>query len=343
MRPAAMRRNFARLLFLRRLSLSLSLLLSLAVALGVCGTRAASFTAPSGVAHTVQAQAASAAGGAAPASVPQAGRSAAVPVAGAPVAGAPVSGAAPAVNQSNPLPNIPSGQMLIRSGQIELEAGNPAALVEQVRQIATAATSGSDAGYVADERLQSSDTGSTATITVNVPAPTFATVMQQLRQLGTRVLNETSSSQDVTEQYVDVDAQLQALRATQAQLLQLLNKTQNVSDTLSVQRELANVDTQINQLEGRENYLKAHSAFSTIVVTIQPPVTAKPATAPLWNPLHALLSAVGALGTVGQGVVDALIWALVFGVPLALVALLGLAAQRAIARTLRARRSAPTP
>jgi hypothetical protein len=327
-----------RSLLLPRGVVSVVVLVCAVMALGACDTRAASFTAPSGVAHTVQAQAASAAGGAAPASVPQAGRPAAVPVAGAPVAGA-----APAVNQSNPLPNIPSGQMLIRSGQIELEAGNPAALVEQVRQIATAATSGSDAGYVADERLQSSDTGSTATITVNVPAPTFATVMQQLRQLGTRVLNETSSSQDVTEQYVDVDAQLQALRSTQAQLLQLLSKTQNVSDTLSVQRELANVDTQINQLEGRENYLKVHSAFSTIVVTIQPPVTAKPATAPLWNPLHALLSAVGALGTVGQGVVDALIWALVFGVPLALVALLGLAAQRAIARTLRARRSAPTP
>jgi hypothetical protein len=333
-----MRRNFARLLSLRRLSLSMTLLLSLAMALSACGTHAASFTAPSSIAHAVQSQAASAAASAKPASAPPAGRGVAVPVAGAPAAVG-----APAVNQSNPLPDIPSGQMLIRTGQISLEATNPAALVEQVRQIATAASSGSDAGYVADERLQSTDASFTATITINVPAPTFAAVMQQLRQLGTRVLNETSSSQDVTEQYVDVDAQLQALRATQAQLLQLLSKTQNVSDTLSVQRELATVDTQINQLEGRENYLKAHSAFSTIVVTIQPPVAAKAAPAPLWNPLHALLSAVAALGTVGQGVIDALIWVLVFGIPLALLALLGLVAQRAIARTLRARRSAPTP
>lgn len=338
MRPAAMRRNFARLLSLRRLSFSLTLLLSLAVALSACGTRAASFTAPSSIAHAVQSQAASAAAASYPATAPQAGRPAAVPVAGAPAAVG-----APAVNQGNPLPNLPAGQMLIRTGQISLEATNPAALVEQVRQIATAATSGSDAGYVADERLQSTDGSFTATMTINVPAPTFATVMQQLRQLGTRVVNETSSSQDVTEQYVDVDAQLQALRATQAQLLQLLTKTQSVSDTLSVQRELANVDTQINQLEGRENYLKAHSAFSTIVITIQPPAAVKSASAPLWNPLHALLSAVAALGTVGQGVVDALIWLLVFGVPLALLALLGLVAQRAIARTVRARRSLPTP
>jgi hypothetical protein len=339
MRPAAMRRTLVQSPLLKRLSCPLVVLVCVVLVLSACGARLGTATSSAGTARAVQGKTASAAAVTRAESAPQAGRAVAVPVAGAPAA----AGAVPAVNQSNPLPDIPAGQMLIRTGQITLEATNPATLVEQVRQIATAATSGSDAGYVADERLQSSDASFTATITINVPASTFATVMQQLRQLGTRVLSETSSSQDVTEQYVDVDAQLQALRATQAQLLQLLNKTQNVSDTLSVQRELANVDTQINQLEGRETYLKAHSAFSTIVVTIQPPVAAKSAPAPAWDPLHALLSAIAALGTVGQGVVDAMIWVLVFGVPLALLALLGLAAQRAIARSLRARRSAPTP
>jgi hypothetical protein len=262
---------------------------------------------------------------------------------GAPVAGAAAASGAAVVNQVIPLPSLASGQMLIRSGQIELEAKDPAALVDQVRQIATAASAGADAGYVADERLQSSNGVYTATITINVPAPAFATVMQALRGLGSRVLNETSSSQDVTEQFVDVDAQLQALRATQAQLLQLLGKTQQVSDTLAVQRELSNVDTQINQLEGRENYLKAHSAFSTIVVTIHPPVTAAPTPTTAWSPLHALLSAIAALGVVGQGALDAAIWLLVFGVPLAALALIGLAMQRGIARTLRGRRGTPTP
>jgi hypothetical protein len=114
-----------------------------------------------------------------------------------------------------------------------------------------------------------------------------------------------------------------------------------VSDTLAVQRELSNVDTQINQLEGRENYLKAHSAFSTIVITIQPPVVAVPTPQAGWNPFHAMLSAVAALGVVGQGVVDAIIWLLVFGVPLAALALVALAIQRAVARALRARRSDP--
>ncbi|HEY8745419.1 MAG TPA: DUF4349 domain-containing protein, partial [Chloroflexota bacterium] len=265
----------------------------------------------------------------------------AVRAVGAPVAGAAAAIGAPVVNQSVPLPSLPSDQMLIRTGQIELEAKDPSALVDQVRQIAASASAGSDVGYVADERLQSNDGAYTATITINVPASTFATIMQALRGLGSRVVNETSSSQAVTEQFVDVDAQLQALHATQAQLMQLLGKTQQVSDTLSVQRELSNVDSQINQLEGRENYLKAHSAFSTIAVTIHPPATATTASTALWNPLHSLLSAIAVLGAVAQGAVDAAIWLLVFGVPLAAVALIGLAIQRGVARTLRARR-APT-
>lgn len=312
--------------------------LLLAVALSACGVGTRALSPSSSTARVSSAMAATAAAATAAGALP------AIRAASAPIAGAPSIAAAPAKNQTSPLPILPSGQMLIRSGQIELEAGNPATLVEQVRQIAGAAIAGADAGYVADEQLQSHDATFTATITINVPAPSFATVMEQLRRLGTRVLNETSSSQDVTEQFVDVDAQLQALRATQAQLLTLLSKTQQVADTLTVQRELSNVNMQINQLEGRENYLKAHSAYSTIVVTIRPPATATtPTPSLLWSPLHALLSAIAALGTVGQGVVDALIWFLVFGIPLALVALLGLVVQRVISRTLRARRSTPTP
>jgi predicted small secreted protein len=310
--------------------------LLLAFLLSACG--AARGVAQDAVsAHAlVAASAPAAASGAAQTSNAAASRAVAAPVAGGPAAGGATGSAVSA------LPSLASGQMLIRSGQIELEAADPSGLVPQVRQIAASAAAGGDSGYVADEQLQASAATFTATITIAVPAPTFATVMDQLRRLSSHVLSESSSSQDVTEQFVDVDAQLQALRATQAQLLQLLGKTQQVAETLSVQRELSNVNTQINQLEGRENYLKAHSAFSSIVITIRPPAAAAPP-APQWNPARALFTAIAALGVAGQGVVVAVIWLLVFGVPIALVGLLGLAAQRAIARALRARRRAPAP
>lgn len=251
---------------------------------------------------------------------------------------APVAGAAAAGGVASTLPTLPAGQMLIRSATIDLAATNPAALVDPVRQIAAAAVDGVEAGYVADERLQTSGTTFTATITIDVPATTFAQVMDQLRRLGTKVLNETSASQDVTEQYVDVDAQLQALRATQAQLLTLLGKAQSVADTLAVQRELTTVDTQINQLVGRENYLKSHSAYSTIVVTIEPPAAAtSPAQPASWQPAQVLTGALHALGVVARDLADAAIWLLVFGLPLAAVVGLGIGIERLVVRRVRAR------
>jgi hypothetical protein len=231
--------------------------------------------------------------------------------------------------------------MLIRTASIELEATDPAALVSSVRQIAAAAVAGADAGYVSDERTQWNGTALTATVTIRVPAATFASVMDQLRRLGTRVVSENSNTQDVTEQFVDVDARLQALRATQAQLLQLLAKTERLEDTLAVQRQLTDIEMQINQLEGRENYLKEHSAFSTITVAIHPPAAAAPSPEPTWSALRTLLAALGALGLFARGVADFLIWLLVFGIPLAALGLVAFFLQRLVVRAARERGGRP--
>lgn len=303
------------------------------VGLAACGGAARSASAGANGAPSVVAQ--RAADGALPAAPPVAvAQSRASAAAAATQAGAP--------GQATSLPSTPPGAMLIRTAAIEIEAASPLDVVASVRQVATAASSGADFGYVADEQTRTNGDQVTATVTIEVPSPTFAAVMDQLRRLGSKVVSETSNSQDVTEQYVDVDAQLQALRATQAQLLQLLGKTQQLTDTLAVQRELTQIDMQINQLEGRENYLKSHSAFSTITVTIHPPATTvKPQ--PLWNPLGTLLGALGALGSFGQHFVDFLIYLLVFGLPLVIVGGLAWLIVRRVLASLGPLRRTPPP
>src|SRR6185312_11506602 len=113
-----------------------------------------------------------------------------------------------------------------RTGAMELETSDPLTAAASVRQIAAAAVADGDIGYVSDEREQTNGNLLTAVLTIRVPAATFNAVMAQLRQVGSKVTSESSNSQDVSEQYVDIEARLQALRATQAQLLQLLDKTQ---------------------------------------------------------------------------------------------------------------------
>lgn len=312
------------------------LLAALAAFLVACGGRsssAASRAASDVVAQPGRPAAASPVTDASAAATTQAAAAAAMQGA----AGAAVQGAPPTTpNQASTLPDTLPGQLLIRTGAMELEASDPLAAAATVRQIAAAAIADGDIGYVADEREQSSGNLLTAVIAIHVPSATYNAVMTQLRQVGSKVLSETSSSQDVSEQYVDVEARLRALRATQAQLLQLLGKTQQLADTLAVQRQLTDINTQIEQLEGRENYLKNHSAYSTITVTIHQPATA--GQAPLnWSPLATLLGALGALATAGQRALDVLIWVIVFGVPLAVLAGLAVALQRLLSRFSRQR------
>ena len=81
-----------------------------------------------------------------------------------------------------------------------------------------------------------------------------------------RVESERSFAQDVTEEYVDLQCRLKSLQNTEEQYLNLLLRAETVEDTLMVQRELSSVQSQIEQLKGRMNYLEHTSATSLINV-----------------------------------------------------------------------------
>jgi hypothetical protein len=133
-----------------------------------------------------------------------------------------------------------------------------------------------------------------AALTIQVPAAAFDDTMNRLRKLtGVKVEGEDSTSQDVTEEYVDLKAQLTNLQAAETELVRLLAKTNSVAEILSVQRELTNVRGEIDRRQGRINYLDKRTAMSSIVVNISPvlPANVKNTEANNWNPLEVLQTA----------------------------------------------------
>jgi hypothetical protein len=119
---------------------------------------------------------------------------------------------------------------------------------------------------------------------------------------------ETTTAEDVTEEYVDLEAQLSNLQATEAQYLVLLEKAETVEDMLKVQKELSNVRGQIEQIEGRMKYLEQTSETSLIEVNLQETEgLAEP-----WSASAALQSAVRGLTTFGRGLATVLIWLGIF-------------------------------
>ena len=105
------------------------------------------------------------------------------------------------------------------------------------------------------------------TLVVRVPARSYAEAMKSFAALG-RVEGRQESGQDVSQEYVDLGARARQLEAVEAQLLQLLDRTKTVGAALAVQRELSQVQLELEQAKGRLNYLDDQVAFATISLDV---------------------------------------------------------------------------
>jgi hypothetical protein len=111
----------------------------------------------------------------------------------------------------------------------------------------------------------------TVNLILRVPASQFNTVMEEVRGVGVRIIQEKVTGQDVTEEFMDLDARIKNQKALELQFLEIMKRAGKVEDALNVQRELADVRTEIEKLEGRRRFLENQSSLSTINVTLQPP------------------------------------------------------------------------
>lgn len=107
-------------------------------------------------------------------------------------------------------------------------------------------------------------------ITIRVPATRFIDTTNALRALG-QIQGDNTTSEDVTQEYVDLQSRLRNLRGAQAVLLKLFDRANTIKDTLVVQAQLSAVEGQIEQVTGRINYLDSRTVFSTITLHLQEP------------------------------------------------------------------------
>jgi len=104
-------------------------------------------------------------------------------------------------------------------------------------------------------------------VTFMVPSDRFDDAIDQLSRLGT-VQNEHISGQDVSAQYVDLQARLANEEAQRDAMLVLLKRAQSISDIIAIQTQLGQITQQIEELKGQIQYLDHNTAFSTISVDI---------------------------------------------------------------------------
>ena len=137
-------------------------------------------------------------------------------------------------------------------------------------------------------------------------------MLDELRGLGEVVTSDTISGEDVTEEYVDLQARERNLLAAEQTLLDLYDRAEDVQDALLVGRELTDVRGQIEQVQGRIQYLKQRSDFSQVSLSIRP-VASPPKPPPAWDPKLVVARAWTASLAVLQTLATAILSAFVFG------------------------------
>ena len=162
----------------------------------------------------------------------------------------------------------PTDRKIVRNADLSLEAESP----EEVQRGITSIAEG-NGGFVLESQQTSSDIRAAkrdiVTMSVRVPSQKFADTLDQIRQTSDKVVFETVKGDDVTEEFIDIEARLKAKKALEQQFVEIMKRAYSVDDAMKVESELADVRGDIEKIEGRKRFLENQSSLSTIKVKIQ--------------------------------------------------------------------------
>jgi hypothetical protein len=108
-------------------------------------------------------------------------------------------------------------------------------------------------------------------MSIRVPSEKFAETLDQIRATSEKVVFETIKGDDVTEEFIDIEARLKAKKALEQQFTEIMKRAVSINDALNVQGQIADVRGEIEKIEGRRRFLQNQSSLSTIKIKLQTP------------------------------------------------------------------------
>jgi len=150
---------------------------------------------------------------------------------------------------------------IIRNGSQTVEVEDLAASIAKIQQSVAKLQGRVENVYQADR---------SASLSVRVPAAALDGLMDDVASLGDEEVRSTTS-QDVTEQVRDMDAELTNQLALRDRFRELAKRAEKVEDILKVERELARVQSRVDSLTGRLKRLRDQVAMSQLQISLQGP------------------------------------------------------------------------
>jgi hypothetical protein len=186
------------------------------------------------------------------------------------------------------IPIVPTGkdQLIIRTAAITLIVKDVGQTQADIWRMAEGL-----GGFVTNSNASGAGDAIRGQITIRVPTEQYGTAMDRLRAFAIKVDSEKSDAQDVSEEYVDLQARRQNLELTVQQLQGFLGQAKSVDEALRVQSQLNNVQNDLERIKGRMGYLTDRANYSKITATLMPTIDTKtvpPVATSSWSARHSV-------------------------------------------------------
>jgi Domain of unknown function (DUF4349) len=220
---------------------------------------------------------------------------------------------------------IAQDRKVIRNADLQLEANDTRAALDRIIALTEAA-----GGFVADATVHpvegEEDDQPAANITLRIPASELTQVMTSIKSSVERVVSESQGTQDVTDQFIDLEARLTNLEALEVELRALLAEVRQQPEAdpdklLRVFNEIANVRGQIEQIHGQLNYLDDVVDLATLTIGLAPTPAVVPIVEDTWEPVEVARDALRNLVSGLQSVADRAIHFALYTLPMLLLLL----------------------
>ena len=214
-----------------------------------------------------------------------------------------------------------SERMIVRTADLSLVVEDTEQTLEDIEDLVTELE-----GYISNLQTWRINEQLAATVTLRIPSVYFGQARERMKDLATEVDSENVSGQDVTEEYVDLEARLHNLEVAEDELLELLASAQetrqDAESILAIYREVTSIRGQIEQIQGRMQYLEDATSLATLTVSLTPEEEEEPVVEPGWDPLRQARDALRTLVNALKVLADLTIWVALFILPLVAVLIL---------------------
>ncbi|HRQ22939.1 MAG TPA: DUF4349 domain-containing protein [Anaerolineales bacterium] len=205
-------------------------------------------------------------------------------------------------------------QMIIENAEITVVVSDVETRMAELQEMARGM-----GGYVVSSNLyktyRNNIEAPEGTLVIRVPSGNLKDALATIKAGAVEVQNETSSAQDVTSQYVDLQSRLKNLEAAERQLTEIMKDATETEDVVNIFNQLVYYREQIELVKGQMKYLEESAALSAINIRLVAEATIRPLEIGGWKPQGIARDAIQDLIYFWQNFVNFLIRFVIYTLP----------------------------